>query len=637
MRNSFKIRLSAVIAVLFLGLALPGVGGTRGFTAAAAPVSFPATTATSASVGDIPDESPGADSEAYGISDPPAPAPRPDAAVMERDLSSPRATVLTTFFPAINRVNRAESDLEEAWSHVLATMQWEQAGWDQRQARHGAVRLLEVFDKLGRLEPYHLPSEEDLRGSGIRRFIFFPQPDHHAWVWRELRNFDRWPVGEIVLVETEAGWRFSVQTLHDIEDLAASMSPLPRRHVAPQLYEPVEPDVAQQFITALGPTFEQTPYWGWIALFVGILLGLAAGKLASSLLRRTAARLDRRGWTARALILQDAANPLSLSLFALGLGLGFEAIALGDDLQTLRDQVLTFLYLFALGWFLFNLVNIIEVGLRRFTDRGQHRLDDIVVTLIRRALRIFLVVMFTLVVAENVFGLNVTAWIAGFGIVGLGISLAAQDSIRNLFGSITVFLDKPFKVGDFIELDSQRGSVESIGFRSTRLRLLTGHVLTVPNARFIDSNVENITVRPSIRRVMNVSVTYDTPTDKLDEAVRIVKDVLHDERIVAEGRFDMEDWPPRVAFDEMRSDNLNITAFYWYQLDKDPDRGWFSYMDHCQMVNMRIVEKFRAAGIDFAFPTQTLYLAGDDNRQLSVRMLQVQPDGDGQFAGGKTQ
>lgn len=112
------------------------------------------------------------------------------------------------------------------------------------------------------------------------------------------------------------------------------------------------------------------------------------------------------------------------------------------------------------------------------------------------------------------------------GIAGLAVSLAAQDSIKNLFGSVTIFIDNPFSVGDRIVFSGTDGFVEEIGFRSTRIRTLTGHLVTVPNMKFIDEAVENITARPYIRRTMNMTITYDTPPDKIEQAVQIIRDLL---------------------------------------------------------------------------------------------------------------
>src|SRR5690606_23160639 len=136
--------------------------------------------------------------------------------------------------------------------------------------------------------------------------------------------------------------------------------------------------------------------------------------------------------------------------------------------------IIAFLYIIAIGWFIYNLVDLVDIALRRLTAKTASKLDDMIAPLIRKALRIFVVVIFVLFVAENVFGADITAWLAGLGIAGLAVSLSAQDSIKNLFGSITILLDKPFPVGDRIIFNGTDGFIEEIGFRSTRIRTFGG-------------------------------------------------------------------------------------------------------------------------------------------------------------------
>ncbi len=239
--------------------------------------------------------------------------------------------------------------------------------------------------------------------------------------------------------------------------------------------------------------------------------------------------------------------------------------------------------------------------------------------LVRKTLRIFVVVVSVLTIAQSVFGTDITAWLAGLGIAGLAVSLAAQDSIKNLFGSITIFLDRPFQVGDRIVFDGHDGPVEEIGFRSTRLRTLEGNVVTIPNSRMVDSSVLNISKRGAIRRIINVTVTYDTAPARLREAVAILKQIFT-EPDIAPGLDPAN--PPRVAFNEFNADSLNIVVFYWYA---PPD--YWAYLDHAERLNMKILERFNDAGIDFAFPTQTLYLAGDTKRPIHLPGLSPKPDG----------
>jgi MscS family membrane protein len=143
--------------------------------------------------------------------------------------------------------------------------------------------------------------------------------------------------------------------------------------------------------------------------------------------------------------------------------------------------------------------------------------------------------------------------------------------------------------------------------RTTRIQTLDGHVLSVPNGNLANMTIHNIGKRPYIRRVFDVTITYDTPVEKVDRAVEILREILENH----EGM--NEDFPPRVYFDNMNADSLNIKCFYWYH----PADYW-KYMEFTQEVNRTIFRRFNEEGIDFAFPTQTIYLAGDKDRRLDV-------------------
>ena len=358
----------------------------------------------------------------------------------------------------------------------------------------------------------------------------------------------------------------------------------------------------------------ETHWTGWVVLLGGIFAGIALGKLVQTGLRVLGQRLESRGWHARGEIFRSGAGPAALTLFTVGLSLGLAKVALGPNLLAFVTRTLALLYIVALGWFLYNLVAVLDIGLRKLTARTRSSLDDQIVPLIRKTLRIFLVIVFVLFTAENVFGADITAWLTGLGIAGLAVSLSAQDSLKNLFGSVTIILDRPFAVGELITFAGHTGTVEEIGFRSTRLRTLAGNLVSVPNSKIVDSDVENLARRPAIRRVLNVTVTYDTTPEKVEEAVAIIKRVLAEPQIVS--AFDMEKFPPRVSFDEFNADSLNIRVFYWFT---PPD--YWAYLEHAQQVNLRLLSEFADAGIEFAFPTRTLYLAGDANRELALRVL----------------
>ena len=201
--------------------------------------------------------------------------------------------------------------------------------------------------------------------------------------------------------------------------------------------------------------------------------------------------------------------------------------------------------------------------------------------------------------------------LASLGIGGLAVALAAKDSIANFFGTLTILFDKPFQVGDRIKINNFDGSVENVGFRSTRIRLLNGHLVSIPNEKVVNSEVENIDRRPNIRWLTQIGITYDTPPDKVQEAVDILQRILQDHEGMA------PDLPPRVHFNGFNDWSLNITVVIWYH---PPE--WWDFQAWLQGTCLEILQQFDSAEIDFAFPSQTLYLANEDKRQLKLQMIQ---------------
>jgi len=361
----------------------------------------------------------------------------------------------------------------------------------------------------------------------------------------------------------------------------------------------------------------------WLCLSAGLLLGLVVGWIAGSVLRSIGRRLAARGWTRQQRVVEGLVGPLRLALVAFGFWFGLANFTMSDTLTSFFTKVVWLALSVAAVWYLGNLVTVVEAAIERLRGKSDSALDRQLVPMIGKTLRVVVIVLGALFVAQSVFDQNVGAWLAGLGIIGLGVSLAAQDSIKNFFGSITVLLDRPFAIGDRINYAGYDGVVEEIGFRSTKVRTLVGHVVTIPNSKIANESVENITRRPTIRRIINVTITYDTPLAKITEAVEILRRMLDEEGIREPIRpvIDGNELFPRVYFNDYNPDSLNIFVIYWYA-----PPAWWDYMDHAQRLNLRIFEEFEKAGIEFAFPTQTVFLARDAKRQLAVEMLGVQHD-----------
>lgn len=198
-------------------------------------------------------------------------------------------------------------------------------------------------------------------------------------------------------------------------------------------------------------------------------------------------------------------------------------------------------------------------------------------------------------------GIPLTTLLAGAGVGGLAFALAAQDTLKNLFGSMMIVLDKPYRVGERIVTKGYDGVVEEIGLRSTRMRLLTGHQATIPNEEMARIDIENVGRRPHIRRKTDIAIQLDTPAEKVDEAVQIVRRILDNH----EGM--QPEYPPRVHFTEFNRDSLNLQIMYWYH----PAEYWDS-LAFGEQVNMQIMREFEAAGIQLALPTTKTLMKRDD-------------------------
>lgn len=251
--------------------------------------------------------------------------------------------------------------------------------------------------------------------------------------------------------------------------------------------------------------------------------------------------------------------------------------------------------------------------------------------LVRLGVRLLSIAAAVVIVIEGLqeIGFSLATVLAGASVTGLAVALAAQDTLKNIFGGLMLSLDKPFVRGQRVKVKGYNGTLEEIGLRSVKIRTLTGHQVSIPNEDAAKIDIENIGRRPYIRRLFNVTITYDTPPQKIGRALEILREILavpettHAESAESSDQQPEEPHPneainqpefsPRVYFDQLNADSLNIIVFYWYH----PPEYW-DYLEHATWVNMQIMERFNAEGIDFAFPTQTLHLAGDEHRPLTV-------------------
>lgn len=264
-----------------------------------------------------------------------------------------------------------------------------------------------------------------------------------------------------------------------------------------------------------------------------------------------------------------------------------------------------------------NILMELILAARQFDTRQIER------QLVRLGVRILSILIAVIVVIEGMqqIGFSLATLVAGAGVTGLAIALAAQDTLKNVFGGLLLALDRPFEVGQRVRMKGYEGFIQEVGLRSTKVRTIRGHQIIIPNDEAARIEVENIGRRPNIRRDLNVTITYDTPPEKIARAVEILREILA-VPVSSSGEageshpndaINQPEYPPRVYFSDLNADSLNLLVVYWFH----PPDQWLSleFADH---VNMQIIQRFNAEGIDFAFPSQTMYLAGDDKRPLNL-------------------
>jgi len=232
---------------------------------------------------------------------------------------------------------------------------------------------------------------------------------------------------------------------------------------------------------------------------------------------------------------------------------------------------------------------------------------------LRTVVRISFVIVALLLWLDNM-GFKVSALLAGLGVGGLAVALAAQGVLKNLLGTVMILADRPYNVGERIVVKGYDGEVEEIGLRSTKIRLLTGHQASIPNDEIERSPVENIGRRPHIRRKQDIRLAMDTPPEKAERAVEIIRELLENHEGMRKSH------PPRVFFDKFSDDGLNIVMYYWYH----PAQYW-NFLDFSQKLNTAILWAFEKEGIRLALPSSTSYVQGAKDGE-PVRLTSLEED-----------
>ncbi len=445
---------------------------------------------------------------------------------------------------------------------------WRDAGVATEARPHVAEQLKEVLDARGLwIEMSDIP--DDATVEGTERIVPFPigledlHVDHHG---------DRW----LISAETVA----AVPALHqatfalDIDDLL---------------------DRGPAFLRIRLPGRIES--WQVLAIFFVVVLGLVVRLLSIRVLSGQLVRaIAHRRLQVDGELVRRAASPVGTLLAVLLYERALPTLRFGVG----ANQVIGFALRVAAAVVAVLLVyRLIDLGSdvwKRHAARTETKLDDQLVPLVRKAAKVTTVVIGIIFVLQNL-EVDVASLIAGASLGGLAFSLAARDTVANLFGSASIFADRPFQVGDWVKLEGVEGTVEEVGVRSTRIRTFYRSVVTMPNSKVADAIIDNFGRRDARRDSFRLSVLYSTSSEQIEAFCDGIRAILHANPKVQKTGFE-------VHFAAFAESGLEILVYYFLVVD-----GWSDELRQRHLIYLEFLRLAESLGVDFAFPTRTLHVA----------------------------
>ncbi len=328
------------------------------------------------------------------------------------------------------------------------------------------------------------------------------------------------------------------------------------------------------------------------ALIINWLITILNGRYLRALAKRTKTPIDN-------IIVNSLETPLKVGIVLIAIWTAFNRLEMSPSFDKTLFKTYEILTVLNVTWFISHLINglldeyFIQKSERDSYYRHRFHRDTHFISLIKKIFT-FLIWIIGLVVALNNAGLDLKAILGTLGIGGIAIALAAQDTVKNVFGGFTILLDGTFRIGDRIIIGQHEGHVEDIGVRSTKIRNFDKRLITMPNYKIVDDAVINVSAAPQLRIINNLGIVYNTSPEKMQKALDILKNIAKSNENVSKHGV-------TAAFEDFGDFALKVRFSYFVQ---DPtDR-----FETASLINMEILKQFSNEGIEFAFPTQTVYI-----------------------------
>lgn len=350
-------------------------------------------------------------------------------------------------------------------------------------------------------------------------------------------------------------------------------------------------DIIRKLGAYAGTIVAENPLWAWgVALLLGLAVFFILLVARRIVVRRLRARAEAAPQPLATALAELLARTWTLTLLFAGITAGTLLLRLPPRIEALLGAALIVLALIQSGLWVTSLVGqFLEYKLRQQPDVAR----SAAVLMIGFGGRLAVWTIVLLLALDNL-GVDVTALIAGLGIGGIAMALAVQHILGDVLGSVVIALDKPFEIGDFVIVGGLTGTVEHIGLKTTRVRSLYGEQLVFSNSDLLASRIQNFKRMKERRVVLALGVTYQTPVEKLEKIPEMMREIIEAQ--------------PDVRFDRAHFQKYGDSALVFEVVYSVNSPEYNLYMDRQQAINLAIYRRFAEAGIEFAYPTQTLFI-----------------------------
>ncbi|WOG19722.1 mechanosensitive ion channel family protein [Bacteroides thetaiotaomicron] len=326
------------------------------------------------------------------------------------------------------------------------------------------------------------------------------------------------------------------------------------------------------------------------AIIIVKLLSLLGKKVIKPFVTGTDNHLDD-------VIFYSLEAPVKFAIILLGIWIAIHRLVYPDSFVKVVDNAYSILIVLDITWFFGRLFSSL---LQVYWGKQSNGQANKMMPIIKRTILVIVWLIGIVMALSNV-GVNISALLGTLGIGGIAFALAAQDTVKNVFGAFTILTDKPFSIGDTIRVDSYEGTVVDVGVRSTKIMNYDKRIITFPNYKITDTSIVNISSEPMRRVVLNLGLTYDTTSEKMKEALELLKSIPKRVENVSSNPSDI------IAVFTEYSDSA-LVIMYIYFIEKQGD-----ILGVTSNMNMEILAAFNKAGLNLAFPTRTVYIQKDES------------------------